>query len=260
MAVISEDYTGMKFGRLTVVKKQEGSRAKWVCRCECGNTKVLYASLLKVKKSCGCLEKENRKSIGSRTTTHGKTNTVLYSKYCSMKNRIHNPNYCHFHRYGGRGIKICDEWENSFEEFYKWAYENGYDDSKKGYEQTLDRIDVDGNYEPSNCRWVTQKEQSINTSRTRYIDYKGCSIPISLFCEQNGITYEKFVTRRLSQKTAEQILEEWNELHSDKYMTIQEASKYYNVSVPTIRNWIKKGKIKSIKTTLYVLIQKEAIG
>lgn len=258
MATDYTDYTGQRFGRLLVVKKEPGSRARWICQCDCGKQKTLYACFLKKTQSCGCLEEENRLSIGKRTQTHGKTNTILYSKYCSMKERIHNPNYKYYFRYGGRGIKICDEWENSFESFYEWAYKNGYDDSKKGYEQTLDRINVNGDYEPDNCRWVSQREQSNNRGCTRYIEYEGKDIPITEFCSQNGITYHHFVTRRLDEnETAEQIIEDWNDLHSGKYMTTQETAEYYNVSVSTIRQWIKKGKIKAKKTRLLVLIPKE---
>ena len=254
------DYTGQIFGKLTVIKKEPGSRSRWVCKCECGKIKTLYACHLKKAKSCGCLEIENRRLLGERTKTHGKTNTILYSKYCSMKERVHNPKYKHYDRYGGRGIRICKEWEKSFESFCTWAYENGYDDNKFGYEQTLDRINVDGNYEPSNCRWVTQKEQTINRGCTRYIDYKGKKLPVSVFCSENGISYEKFVTRRIDEnKNAEQILQDWNVLHSGKYMTIQEVAAYYGVHTRTIRNWIKKGKFIPEKTRLYVMIPRDQV-
>lgn len=258
MAIDYTDYTGQRFGRLLVLGKEPGSRARWICQCDCGNQKTMCAYFLKTSKSCGCLEKENRQSIGKRSQTHGKTNTILYSKYCSMKVRIHNPNYKHYDRYGGRGIKICDEWENSFEAFYEWAYKNGFDDNKKGYEQTLDRIDVNGDYEPNNCRWVNQKVQSNNKGCTRYIDYKGQKVSLSIFCEQHGITHHKFVTRGLDDnKTPEQIIEEWNDIHGGKYMSPQEAADFYGVKKSTIHSWIRSGKLKAKKLKFYVLIPKE---
>ena len=151
------DFTGQRFGRLLVVEKAQKGRAWWICKCDCGNTVTIRTCKLFTNKSCGCLEKENRQKIADRTKKHGMTNTILYSKWCGMKSRCLTPTDKHYPLYGGRGITICKEWVESFEIFKNWAYSNGYDDNKKGYEQTLDRIDVNGNYCPENCRWVDQK-------------------------------------------------------------------------------------------------------
>lgn len=105
---------------------------------------------------------------GDNITKHGKCNTRLYRIYKCMKTRCYNKNRNDYKYYGGRGIVICDEWLNDFMAFYYWSINNGYDDTL-----TIDRIDVDGNYEPSNCRWATQKQQCNNYSRNILITYNG---------------------------------------------------------------------------------------
>lgn len=185
------DLTNQRHERLLVVKKSDSGRTRWICKCDCGNVVELSAWYFYHNKSCGCLENENKKNLGKNNIKHGMTKSILYSKYCGMKERCHNPNYRYFWRYGGRGIKVCNEWlgENGFENFVKWAYENGYDDNKKGYQQTLDRIDNDKDYAPGNCRWVTQKVQSNNRSTSIQIDYNGNSYSISTLSDKFGIPY-----------------------------------------------------------------------
>lgn len=186
------DFTGFRNGKLTVIKKAEYGRSQWLCRCDCGNEKILPVFRIKEYKSCGCLEKENKKTLGAHNITHGKTKTRLYAKYCKMKERCFNPNYKYYHRYGGRGIKICEEWLNKdgFKKFAEWSYKNGYDDTIKGYAQSIDRIDVDGDYEPSNCKWSNQKEQCRNRGNTLYIDFEGKRISCAEFCEITKIKYD----------------------------------------------------------------------
>jgi len=246
------DLVGKVFGRLTVVRKIDGKRSQWLCNCECGNERVLksYMLLNGIYRSCGCLEKENRMNLAKHTRTHGMTNTILYHKYHDAKERCYNPNYYRYDRYGGRGIKMCEEWKNSFESFMEWAYSAGYDDTKNGYEQTLDRIDFNGDYEPNNCRWVNMKEQSRNRSNTVWIEYHGEKTTLAEFIEKNGITYSGFVTRKLKKgKSLDEILYEWNMKHNanSNYMTIEEASKEYDVSTQTIFKWIKNGVLMAEK-------------
>jgi len=154
------DRTGQKFGRLLVVEKSnernKSGNVKWLCVCDCGNTKVLAGSTLKSgdTKSCGCLFIETAANKGKAKKIHGMTHTKIYSIWSNMKNRCNNPNYPKYAAYGGRGIKICNEW-NVFENFYK-------DMGEPLPGLTLDRIDVNGGYCKENCRWATQKVQQNN--------------------------------------------------------------------------------------------------
>jgi hypothetical protein len=161
-----QDLTGEKFNRLTVVKRVEGKLKKhtyWECVCDCGNTTIVTSQKLKNEKtkSCGCYARDIN-------TKHGMWKTRLYGIWRNMKCRCYTPNATAYDCYGGRGIVVCDDWKNDFMSFYNWAYENGYKD-----DLTLDRIDVDGNYEPSNCRWATMKVQSNNTRSNHIIEYNG---------------------------------------------------------------------------------------
>lgn len=159
------DLTGQKFGKLTVLKKcgntKEG-KTVWLCKCECGNeTKVIGRDLRNGHtQSCGCLHKE---VMRKKQYKHGLAKTRINNIYHNIKARCTNPKNISYSNYGQRGIKICEEWQD-FEPFYKWALENGYADTL-----TIDRIDVNGNYEPLNCRWVTQKQQQNNRRNNHYV-------------------------------------------------------------------------------------------
>ena len=148
---------GQCFGRLTVIEKGEetsSGQSMWICKCECGKkTKPIFGANLTRghTKSCGCLR-----------TKHNKHNTRLYEVWRGMKKRCYCTSDQAYKNYGGRGISVCEEWRDNFQAFYGWAMANGYNPSAKQGECTLDRIDVNGNYEPSNCRWVTMKVQQNN--------------------------------------------------------------------------------------------------
>lgn len=163
------DLTGNRYGRLTVLK-ENGKRGKnilWLCRCDCGHEINAVACNLKNghTQSCGCLQKEAR--VKSHTTHH-KSKSRLYRIWRHIKSRCFNENVPHYKYYGGRGISICEEWEKSFENFYEWAISNGYQE-----DLSIDRIDVNGNYEPSNCRWTNAKIQANNKTNNRIIEYNG---------------------------------------------------------------------------------------
>ena len=165
-----KDLTGQRFGRLIVIKRVENDKlgkAQWLCQCDCGNKKEVSTQSLKSGKvqSCGCLHKE---MLINRLTTHGKTKTRIYRIWSRMKASCSNPNVIGYKNYGGRGITVCCEWRNNFMSFYNWAIANGYSD-----ELTIDRIDVNGNYEPSNCKWSTKKEQANNMRTNKLLTYNG---------------------------------------------------------------------------------------
>lgn len=151
---------GHKFGKLTVIAEgpRRHRKSTWVCKCECGNTTgPVYGFSLKngTVKGCGCLR-------GYNNTKHGLCHTRLHSIWTGMKSRCYRPTAGSYEIYGGRGITVCDEWRDNFKMFYDWAIANGYRD-----DLTLDRIDPDGNYEPSNCRWATWEQQANNKRNTK---------------------------------------------------------------------------------------------
>lgn len=241
---------GQRHGKLQVIEKSSRGRSRWICQCDCGNKVELQTHRFFAYKSCGCLEKENKKNLANHTRTHGMTETRLYSVWCGVKDRCTNPNLEHYDRYGGRGIKMCDEWLYSFESFAAWAYSAGYDDKLTGKEQSIERIDVNGNYEPSNCKWVTQKEQMRNTSRTVWIDDGGVKVPLSAFCEQHNITYPHFVIRHIEKGFSTQELVriwEFRQGNHDGYYSMKEASEHYGVGEQSIKNWIDAKKLNAEK-------------
>lgn len=170
----SIDLIGQTFGRLTIISleyskqrykkgKKSGFEHYYLCKCECGNNIVTSKrSLLQGStKSCGCLQKENTSNVNKK---HGMINTRLYHIWNGLRQRCNNIANKDYKNYGSRGIKVCEEWDNNFKSFYDWAINNKYKD-----DLTIDRIDVNGDYKPSNCRWVDYKTQANNRTDTIYI-------------------------------------------------------------------------------------------
>lgn len=161
------DLTGQHLGRWTVIEYAGNTHngAWWKCRCDCGTVRIVNGRKLRdgTSKSCGCLRRE-------LMSKHGASNTRLYGIWTNMKGRCNNPNAEGYKDYGGRGIQVCDEWAHDFSVFQEWAMSHGYQESL-----SIDRVDVDGNYCPENCRWASMKEQQ-NNKRT------------NVFCEIDGET------------------------------------------------------------------------
>lgn len=188
---------GQKFGRLTVVSRGDNhilpsgqSQTMWNCVCDCGNTTKVNTGNLKSGRivSCGCYNQEIKSTRNHKT--HGYGGTRLYNTWNKMKARCSlksNPSY---HRYGGRGIKVCKEWEDSFENFKNWALQSGYNDTL-----TIDRIDVNGDYEPTNCRWATIKVQENNRTDNIVVEYEGKSQTLAEWAEEYGFKYTTFYRR-----------------------------------------------------------------
>ena len=166
------DLTGRRFGRLTVISRAGSDKqgnAMWLCRCDCGTEKVVCGYHLRsgVIRSCGCLMRE---AASQRVRTHGMCETRLYGVWRAMKRRCYSKKCPQFKNYGGRGISVCPEWKDDFHSFAIWAKSHGYDENAPYGACTLDRIDPDKDYEPSNCRFADSFVQA-NNQRGRH--FKG---------------------------------------------------------------------------------------
>ena len=161
-----------------------------LCECDCGKVTKVRIEHLKSghTKSCGCYQK---KQTSKAKRTHGREPKRLYSIWSNMKTRCYNKNTECYSGYGGRGITVCDEWKK-FEAFRDWALSNGYSD-----DLTIDRIDNDGNYEPSNCRWATDDEQRNNTRRNHFLEYQGKRLTIKQWSLIVGIS-DKTIRDRIN--------------------------------------------------------------
>lgn len=170
-----KELKGRRFGKLLVTEEcgRIGKNVAWKCKCDCGKEIIVKANSLLTGNttSCGCGRIE-------AITKHNQTNTPLFNVWRNMKERCTNKNYRTFADYGGRGIKLCEEWQE-FTSFYDWAMANGY---KKGL--SIDRIDVNGDYEPNNCRWADAKTQARNRRNTIFIDYEGVRKSISDWADE----------------------------------------------------------------------------
>lgn len=191
------DLTGKRFGRLTVIgvdkKVKSGKRERyyWKCKCDCGNIKSVRTDCLTSGNvnSCGCLKKEQDRINLTKNHRHKLSKTHLWDVYYGMRSRCNNPEDKRYFDYGGRGIKICEEWSESIDNFAKWAYANGYDENNKDLQ--IDRIDNNGNYEPSNCRWVSRSRNCRNRRSNRMVKQEdGTYITIADLADKLGLDYD----------------------------------------------------------------------
>lgn len=188
------DLTGEKFGRLTVIGMDDRNTRKtfWICQCECGGIKSVRSDglLSGATKSCGCMKKETDATNLVKGHKHKLSGTRLYKIWQGIKKRCNSPNDPRYNRYGGRGIKICEEWAEDFAAFYEWAMSNGYKD-----DLTIDRKDNDGDYNPENCRWATNKEQCNNRSTNILIKIGNVTKDLTEWCNIFEVDYKKTVAR-----------------------------------------------------------------
>ena len=203
-----DELIGEKFGRIKVLKwipisERENKRKCYLCQCDCGNIFPCRKDLLKEGRrvSCGCYNREISKA--GITKKHGKYQSRLYSIWHKIKERCLNPNVKEYKNYGGRGITICDEWLRDFQVFYDWSMSHGYEDNL-----SIDRIDVNGNYEPDNCRWITNLKQQNNRRDNIFLDCNGEKLTVAELSRKYDIPYPTMIDWVKRQKlTFNQILE-----------------------------------------------------
>lgn len=179
------DLTGKKFNHLLVVERVEnapGGVVRWKCLCDCGKYTVVRSSNLKngAVKTCGC------SWLTPHNKSHNMSHSRIYMIWAEMRRRCQSPKDRSYANYGGRGICVCDEWSCSFQQFYDWAVANGYTDAL-----TIDRIDVNGDYTPENCRWIPKSEQSANRRSCLMIKYKGRTQNLKQWCDELGLNYKR---------------------------------------------------------------------
>lgn len=186
-----KDLAGMHFGRWRVVEYgyPQGKSTYWKCVCSCGTERYVRSSRLLSGESlsCGCYRLEQ---LASQKTTHGMTDTRLYGVWHGMKNRCLTKSATSYAMYGGTGITVCDEWVSSFEVFHEWAMQNGYEPGLN-----IDRIDGSGPYAPSNCRWVTSKENQRNRRNNKILCVDGIRKSVAEWAEKTRTPYNTIYSR-----------------------------------------------------------------
>lgn len=197
---------GQRFGRLTVIERVASTKAQaqWRCVCDCGKETVVCSQDLRNghTKSCGCYGLEVSVSHTPSFSTHKESRSRLYRVWIGMKGRCNNCKNKAYSYYGGRGIKVCQDWNESYVLFRDWALANGYQENL-----TIDRIDVNGNYCPENCRWVSMKVQMNNTRANRRITLNGETKTMAEWSESTGLSYETIRNRTIKGKPADEVLQ-----------------------------------------------------
>jgi hypothetical protein len=187
-------------------------KAYWICQCKCGNIASIRSDQLQNGscKSCGCIKKEQDK-LNLDRTTHNLSKTRLYKIWQHMKARCYDQSRHDYYRYGGRGVKVCNEWFRSFETFYNWSMVNGYVNTL-----SIDRIDNNGNYEPDNCKWSTGKEQANNRRSNIKIFYKNNIVTLKQLSELTAIKYDilRYRVNKLKSESRGNVIDSERLLHT----------------------------------------------
>lgn len=203
-----KDLNGLRFGYLIVLGragKTKYGNARWLCRCDCGKEAVVAGGHLTSGHtvSCGC----RKRSVRS-TLTHGESKSRLYNVWILMRKWCNSPNDKSYSRYGGRGIKVCPEWDNSYEVFRDWALANGYDENARYGECTLDRKNNDKDYSPENCRWTNETVQANNRRSNHVIEYAGRKMTLAQWEKETGLKAYNIRRRLKRGETIEKIIAE----------------------------------------------------
>lgn len=201
-----KNLTNQKFNKLEVIgptnKRTSNGGMIWKCKCDCGNVIYLSTPQLKRNKGCGCELKKWRKKFGENSKKNKIIiNNKLYNKLKHMKERCYDCKNKEYKNYGGLGISVCEEWKNDFMSFYNWAMSNGYQE-----DLTIDRIDVNGNYEPNNCRWVDWKVQQNNRRNNVNFKYNGVELTQAEWARRLKTTPQNIYKKRLKGWNIEQIV------------------------------------------------------
>lgn len=203
---IIKDLTGQNFNRWTVIEysgKDKYNNALWLCECNCENKtrRIVNGNNLRrgISTSCGCLQKElarencierNERTGAQYAKKHGLRYTRIYAIWSGMIDRCYRKKNKKYKDYGGRGIRVCDEWRNDVNAFYNWAMNNGYDNNF-----SIDRINNDSNYEPNNCRWTTVDKQVNNRRYNRIYTYNNKSQTLKQWADEYNINYHTLISR-----------------------------------------------------------------
>ena len=187
---------GERFGKLVVLEESGKNKKKeilWLCQCDCGNKTLVptYSLTSGNTKSCGCIKGCHEKHGAYKG---GKVER-LYRVWLRMKTRCSNPNVQEYRNYGGRGIRVCEEWSKSYASFREWALENGYNPNAKQGECTIDRIDNNKGYCPENCVWDSMKDQSINRRCNVFLTINGERMTVSEASKKYGVPYDTLLAR-----------------------------------------------------------------
>lgn len=199
--------TGRTYGRLTVLERSDNDKrgnAMWLCKCECGNVKAILGGSLRQgsTRSCGCMLSElSKRRMTELLTKHGFSGKKLYSVYRAMRERCEKQTCKSYGNYGGRGISVCDEWKNDRALFFEWALKNGYQEGLQ-----IDRIDVNGDYSPTNCRWITPQQNMNNVRKNIRFEHNGEIHTLAEWSSISGLPYGTVYERYKAGKTPAEIL------------------------------------------------------